>query len=348
MELLASLTEKLRDRQALTPEDVRNAVAILADADAAAPAKESFLEALRLKGESAQEIAAFAEALLDRARSPQLDRAQLSGPLMDLCGTGGDKLDLFNISTTTMFVLAAGGVCVAKHGNRAMTSRCGGADVLESLGVPLDLPPSQVQPLLEAHGLAFLFAPNFHPAFAVIGPVRRALAARGVPTVFNILGPLLNPARPDFQMTGVFDPAVLERYAEVMRVLGRKRAWVYHGGADELTSVAPSTVWQVSDGALHTFQLEPTTLGYEPCAFADLRGESCEGNSQILSGILDGSVTGAMRDTVILNAAAGFVVAGLAADFAEGRARAEEALNSGKALGKLQALVQWTWCRETA
>ncbi len=323
----------------LNAEQVGHGVAELLSAEVPDAAKADFLKALRAKGETAAEIAAFVQALLARAVDPALDPARLPGPMLDVCGTGGDQLHLFNVSTTVMFVLAAGGACVVKHGNRAITSHCGGADVLEELGVRLELPPADLRRCVETHGLGFLFAPAYHPAFKAIGPVRRALAAEGIPTIFNLLGPLLNPARPAYQLVGIFSPVLLPKYAEALALLARARAWAVHGsGMDELSLAGPSAVCEVADGRVREFTLDPAELGLAPCAVEALRGGDRRENAAILTGILDGTDTGPRRDIVLLNAAAGFVITGLAASLPAGLDRARVEVESGRALGRLRAL----------
>jgi anthranilate phosphoribosyltransferase len=323
----------------LTSDEIDRAVAHLTAAEWEDAVKGELLRALRDKGETADEIAAFARALLARAVDPGLDAAQLPGPVIDVCGTGGDRLELFNISTTSMFILAAGGAVVVKHGNRAITSRCGGADVLEHLGVRIDLPPEALRRCVEALGVGFIFAPAYHPAFKAIAPVRKLLATQGIPTVFNLLGPLLNPARPPFQLVGIFDRTLLPKYAETLRMLGRRRAWAIHGdGMDELATTGPTEVHEVSPGGVRAFEVNAGDLGIARASLDDLRGRDCAGNAAILTGILDGSVRGARRDIVELNAAAGFVVAGLAADLPGGLALAREQIDRGSALEKLHAL----------
>jgi len=248
-------------------------------------------------------------------------------------------LDLFNVSTACMFVLAAGGACVVKHGNRAITSKCGGADVLEELGVRIDLPPADLQRCVEAHGLGFIFAPAYHPAFKAIVPVRKALAARGIPTIFNLLGPLLNPARPAHQLVGIFSPLLLPKYAEALAALDRARAWAVHGsGMDELSLAGPTEVRDVTAGVIRELTVNPAELGLARCDLAELRGGDCAENARILLAILDGTECGPQRDLVLLNSAAGFVVAGLAKDLGAGLERARECISSGRALGKLRAL----------
>ena len=334
-----SLTDQLRAGTDLDLAQVEAAVAQLIDPGVPGDAKAAFLVALREKGERAREIAAFARCLLARAVDPRLDPARLCGPMLDVCGTGGDKLDLFNISTAAMFVLAAGGACVVKHGNRAITSKCGGADVLEELGVKVDLPPERLRACVEQHGLGFVFAPLYHPAFKAIAPVRRALAEQGIATIFNLLGPLLNPARPAYQLVGIFSPVLLPKYADALADLGRARAWAVHGsGMDELSLCGPTEVREVADGRVSERRVDPRELGLPLCKVEDLRGGDRAENARILLAILDGTERGPRRDIVLLNAAAGFVITGLAPDLAAGLVLAREQIASGGARAKLDAL----------
>jgi anthranilate phosphoribosyltransferase len=204
---------------------------------------------------------------------PELDRAKLPGPTLDVCGTGGDKQGFFNVSTAVMFAAAAAGACVMKHGNRSVTSKTGAADVLEELGVKIELTPDELRASLEQHGVAFIFAPAFHPAFKAVAPVRKSLAAQGQTTIFNILGPLLNPAQPDFQLVGIYNAAMLPKYAETLRALGRKRAWAVHGeGTDELTLTGPSEIHTVEADKVSNFTITPEELGLTRCTPADLLG----------------------------------------------------------------------------
>ena len=340
--MLRDLTTHLQTGSDLTGELVDAAVTQLVAGDVADGVKGDFLKALREKGETAAEMAAFEQALLARAVDPGLDSARLSGPMLDVCGTGGDQLHLFNVSTTIMFVLAAGGACVVKHGNRAITSKSGGADVLEALGVRIDLPPAGLRHCVEAHGLGFVFAPAYHPAFKAIAPVRRALAAEGIPTIFNLLGPLLNPARPPFQLVGIFSPVLLPKYAETLVRLGRALAWAVHGsGMDELALSGPSAVCEVTEGRVREFTIDPAALGLAPAPLEALRGGDCQENAAILTAILDGSDRGPRRDLVLLNSAAGFVITGLASDLMAGLALAREQVESGRALAKLRALQEF-------
>lgn len=337
------LISELRAGHDLDAAQVEHAVAALISSDVAEAAKADFLRALRDKSETAREIAGFIQALLARAIDPGLDPEKLPGPMIDICGTGGDKLELFNISTTAMFVLAAGGACVVKHGNRAITSKCGGADVLERLGVRIDLAPADLRRCIEAHGLGFVFAPAYHPAFKVIGPVRKTLAEQGIPTIFNLLGPLLNPARPPYQLVGIYSPLLLPKYAEAMGVLGRACAWAVHGrGMDELSLTGPSMVHALHDGRIDERTVDPADYGLATCTIEDLRGGDCEHNAALLTAIIDGTEQGAKRDIVLFNAAAGFVITGLAKDLADGLALAREQIDSGRALEKLRALQSFS------
>lgn len=336
---MQDLTDLIQAGAELSADQVERAVAQLAATDVDDAPKADFLRALRDRGETAGEIAGFVRALLARAVDPGLDPAKLPGPMIDVCGTGGDKLELFNISTAVMFVLAAGGAVVVKHGNRAITSKCGGADVLEELGVRIDLAPAQLRECIAAHGLGFIFAPAYHPAFKAIVPVRKALAAQGIPTIFNLLGPLLNPARPAHQLVGIFSPGLLPKYAAALQTLGRKHAWAVHGsGMDELSTIGPTEVQDVTPDGLRAFTIIPGELGLATATIDDLRGGDRAANAQILTALLDGSLRGPKRGIVELNAAAGFVIAGLAPDLPAGLALARSRLDGGAALAKLRAL----------
>ncbi len=334
-----SLIATLQTGTDLTTAQVTHAVAALLSTENRADEKMELLKALRAKGETATEIAAFAKALLAHAIHPELDRAKLPGPTLDVCGTGGDKQGFFNVSTAVMFVAAAAGACVMKHGNRSITSKTGAADVLEELGVKLELPPAELRNSLEQHGVAFLFAPAFHPAFKTLAPVRKTLASQGIATIFNILGPLLNPAQPDHQLVGIFGSELLPRYAEALRSLGRKTAWAVHGdGTDELTLTGPTQVHALEAGAIRQFTITPEELGLTRCTPADLRGGERAENARILLSILENTERGPKRDIVLLNTAAALVIAGLAPDLPSALTKAREALDSGAALAKLNAL----------
>ncbi len=304
--------------------------------------KADFLEALHRRGESPSEITAFAEAFLRHAEpfSPPPDM----GPLLDVCGTGGDKLGLFNISTAVMFVAAGAGARLAKHGNRGITSRSGGADVLEALGIPVDLPASQLHVMLEEAGATFLFAPRFHPAFKAVAPARKLLAARGCASIFNMLGPLLNPARPARQLTGVFSENLLPLYAAALPGLGRECAWVVHGRAgqegvmDEISTLGPTLVARSGGGRVVRETIEPSDWGVAPGMIEELRGGDAAQNAAMLEEILSGARRGAARDIVLVNAAAAIMVAGLCDNRAEAVERAGESIDSGSARRVLEKM----------
>ncbi len=339
---MQDLTDHLKKGQELTADQIVRAADTLLDDSLPAGEKADFLCALSDKGESPAEIAAFATAFLERAVTPTLDRERIGKPLLDVCGTGGDKLNLFNISTTSVFVLAACGVAVVKHGNRGITSKSGGADALEALGIRIDLPPEDFGRCVEEVGAGFLFAPLYHPAFKAIAPVRKQLAEAGRRSIFNLLGPLLNPAKPDYQLIGVFDPAVGSAFAEILSRLGRKVAWAVHGttetgaGMDEISNLGPSTVWAANGPDRLKSTIEPSSLGLAPATVTDLEGGDAITNAAILTGILDGSVTGPKRDLVTLNAAAGLVITGIADDLSDGLHLANEAIASGAARAVLE------------
>ena len=338
------LTNQLLSKTNLDNTQIAEAAACLVDPALASGAKADFLRALAQKGETPAEIAAFVQEFLKLAVDPQIDRAKLPGPMLDVVGTGGDKLHLFNVSSTAMFILAAGGVCVTKHGNRGITSKAGGADVLEALGIKIDLPVEKVVHGIESIGLGFFFAPLYHPAFKAVAEARKLLAAEGQRSIFNVLGPLLNPGRPDYQLIGVFDPKLTRVFGEILVKLGRKGAWVVHGsvgagqGMDELSTLGVNEVCQLEDGKLSEMKIDPKTLGFGKAKLEELIGGDAAENATILEGVLAGTIKGAKRDIAVLNAAAGFVITGKAADMAAGKALAEEVLNRGAAHAKLRAL----------
>jgi anthranilate phosphoribosyltransferase len=344
--MLSSLTEALARGEELTPAQIDAAVGVLAGADAGDEEKAAFLRVLGAKGETPGEIAAFAQALLERAIDPQIDPASLPGPMLDVCGTGGDRLHLFNVSTTASFLVAASGVAVVKHGNRAITSRSGGADVLAALGVRLDLPPADLRRCVEEVGMGFLFAPHYHPAFKRIAPVRKRLADEGLTSVFNILGPLLNPARPARQLMGVHSPALTAPLAEVLRLLGRESAWVVHGagGMDELSTLGATQFSRFEAGGVISHgAILPEDAGLPRVPDLDgLRGGTAEENAQTLVGILSGEITGPRLDLVLLNAAAGLAAAGKCDTLPEGAELARAQIADGRALAKLKALASFS------
>jgi anthranilate phosphoribosyltransferase len=264
--------------------------------------------------------------------------------MIDICGTGGAGLHLFNVSTTIMFILAAGGAVVVKHGNRMVTSLCGSADVLEELGVPIQLGPEQLRDCVERLGIGFIFAPQYYPAFRAIAGMRERLARENRHTIFNLLGPLLNPARPRRQLIGVFAPRLPPIFAEVLRQLGRERAWVVHGlaadsaGMDNISTCGATTIAELQGGEITSAVLDVNWLGIPRAAVVELQGGNARENAATLEGILAGKITGPRRDIAVANAAGGFVVAGLARDLNEGIALAGQQIDTGRALAKLHAL----------
>ena len=291
--------------------------------------------AMRMKGETPEELTGFAETMLSHAVRIE------SGAELDTCGTGGDGSHTFNISTTAAFVAAGAGVRVAKHGNRAMSSMCGSADVLGALGVKLDLEPRAVERCIREIGMGFLFAPVFHPAMKHAAAPRREI---GIRTMFNVLGPLCNPAGASAQLLGVADETLVEKMATVLYRLGFDRAMVVHGedGLDELTLSQKSVVCELTNERLQTYEISPEDYGLPRASKEDLMGGSSEENAQMLREVLSGS-TGPRRDVVLLNAGAALYVAGRAGSVQEGIALAARTIDSGRALAKLHQLVDF--CR---
>ena len=294
------------------------------------------LVALRLKGETVAEVTGFARAMR-RSAVPVRSRHPV---LVDTCGTGGDGTGTFNISTTAAFVVAGAGLPVAKHGNRSVSSRCGSADVLEALDICLDLSPDEVGACIDEVGIGFLFAPRLHPAMKyAIGPRREM----GVRTVFNVLGPLTNPAGAQVQLIGVYDAALTEKLARVLAALGSDAAFVVHGcqGQDELTTTGPNRVSRLRDGRVETYDLDPRELGLARAQAADLLGADPAENAAITRRVLDGA-PGPHRDVVLLNAAASLVAGGKADDLAQGLQVARQSIDSGAARARLDALVAFS------
>jgi anthranilate phosphoribosyltransferase len=319
----------------------------LAEAEAAAVMEEimsgeatpaqfgAFVTALRLKGETVDEIAGMARVMREKAR-----RVHVEGVLLDTCGTGGDARGTFNVSTAAAFVAAGAGARVAKHGNRAMTSRCGSADVLEALGARIDLSPEQVKACLEETGVGFMFAPSFHPAMKFAAGPRREI---GVRTVFNILGPLTNPAGAACQVLGVAEASLAETMAQVLARLGSRRALVVHGrdGLDEMSISGPTLVCELVEGCVRRYEVTPQEVGLALYEAASVAGGTPEENAAALREVLAGR-PGPQRDIVLLNAAAGLVALERAAALAEGVTQAAEAIDSGAARERLERFVTVT------
>lgn len=304
---------------------------------AATPAQiGGFLTALRMKGETVAEIAAFARAMRAAAVPVSLPTPEAR---VDTCGTGGDGAGTFNISTAAAFVAAGAGVPVVKHGNRGVSSRCGSADVLEALGVSVAIPPDRVAGVLAAAGIAFLFAPAYHPAMQHARSARQEI---GIRTVFNLLGPLTNPGHAGVHLLGVYDPRLTVPVARVLGDLGAERAMVVHGaGLDEIATAGPTTVAELRDGEVVTYTLDCTEFGIPRSPVATLRGGGPKENAAILLCVLAGE-SGPARDIVLLNAGAAIYLGGKADDVAGGIARAETSIDSGAALNRLRRLVEAT------
>ncbi len=326
---------RLMERDHLTAAESEQVMQEIMRGEATQAQIGAFLAALRLKGETVEEIAGCARAM----RGYAVPVRPAAHTLIDTCGTGGDGANTFNISTASAFVVAGAGLPVAKHGNRSVSSRCGSADVLSVLGVPLDLTPDAVAHCIDEAGIGFLFAPALHPAMKhAIGP-RREL---GVRTIFNVLGPLCNPAGASRQLLGVYDAALTAPLGAVLQALGTEGAMVVHGadGLDELSTTGVNTVTRVRPGSLETTELDPESLGLPRARLSDLAGGSPEDNAGMLRAVLAGE-RGPRRDVVLLNAAAALVVGDLADDLVGGLRLAAESIDTGRAEAKLDALIRF-------
>jgi anthranilate phosphoribosyltransferase len=300
---------------------------------AASPAQfAGFVVALRAKGETVDEVVGLVKTM--RAFSQTIS---VSGPVLDTCGTGGDRTGTFNVSTAAAIVCAGAGAKVAKHGNRAASSRCGSADVLEALGVKIDLPPDAVAACIEEAGIGFCFAPVFHPAMRHVGVPRREL---GIATIFNFLGPLTNPAGASRQALGVADPRMVDIMVETLGRLGSERVIAFHGagGLDELSTAGPSYVVELNEGSITRWTIDPAELGFPPAPIEALAGGSAEENAHEIRSVL-GAAEGPKRDVVLLNAAAGLVAVGKARDIPEGIGLARDAIDTGEATKALERLI---------
>jgi anthranilate phosphoribosyltransferase len=327
-----SLIAKVADGHALSSGDAEAAFDAMMSGETTSGQIGAFLMALRVRGETVDEITAGAKVMRSKA-------VQVPAPAnaIDTCGTGGDASGTYNISTAASFAVAACGVPVAKHGNKALSSKSGSAEVLEKLGVKLDIGPDQIRRCIDEAGIGFMFAPAHHSAMKHVGPTRAELGTR---TIFNLLGPLSNPAGAKFQVVGVFDDKWVEPLAHVLKNLGSTRVWVMHGsdGLDELTTTGPSRVAELKDGNVSTFDLTPEEVGLPRAAAADLKGGDPDENTAALRRLLDGE-TGAYRDIVALNAAASLVVAGRVPTLKDGVQMADDAIASGAAKAALDKLV---------
>jgi len=324
---------KLADREDLTVQESQDVMEEIMTGEATPSQMGAFLMGLRMKGETAAEITGCARAM--RAHVTKV--TPQASPLLDTCGTGGDGACTFNVSTAVAFVIAGAGVPVAKHGNRSVSSNCGSADVLEALGVNIQLGPDEIAQCIDEAGIGFLFAPRLHPA------MKNAIAPRremGIRTVFNVLGPLTNPAAAEVQLLGVYDSALTDVIARVLLLLGSRSAMVVHGdgGLDELSVTGPNKVTELRDGEITTYILDPRELGLSRCEPVHLKGGLPQENARLIRNLLQGE-KGPQRDTVLLNAAAGLLAAGTASNMADGLERAAESIDSNRAMSKLTQLT---------
>lgn len=332
--MISEAIQKLVVKQDLTYNEAYEVINEIMSGNTTAVQTAAFLAALSTKStkaETIEEIAGCAAAMRDHAT-----RVELPVPVLEIVGTGGDKAGTFNISTTAAFIIAAGGVKVAKHGNRAASSKSGTADCQEALGINIVQDPEMCARLIDEAGMCFFFAQHYHAAMKYVGPIRKELGFR---TVFNILGPLTNPASPEYMLLGVYSDALVEPLARVLTTLGVKRGMVVYGteGLDELSSVSDTLICEFGDGNYKTYTLTPEEFGFIRGTKADLTGGTPQDNADITLDILEGHTHGAHRDTVVLNAAAAFYIAGRVNTIAEGVALAQELIDSGAALKTLEA-----------
>lgn len=332
---MKELIAKVVEGKDLTEEEAKKGMEILLSGEATQAQIGSFLTALRMKGETLEELVGFASVLRDKAEtiSPQV------GNYVDLVGTGGDCTYTFNISTTSAFAVAAAGLPVAKHGNRSISSKSGAGDVLEELGVNIMAEPATVERCVNEAGIGFMFAQLFNKSMKYVGQARKEM---GVRTVFNILGPLANPSRAKNMVVGVYSPMLTEVVAKAMARLGVERAFVVSGAdnMDEITLTGTTTISEIKDGEVKTFQFTPEEVGLKTCSLEELRGGDGKENAKITKAILSGEEKGPKRDIVLLNAGATLYVGGIAKDMKEGIELAAEVIDSGKAKAVLDKLVE--------
>jgi len=340
--MIQGIIARLLERTDLTEDESASAMTWVMEGQATPAQIAALLVALRMKGETPEEITGFARVMRDKAVPLKPQRR----PLADTCGTGGDRVKTFNVSTAAAFVVAGVGVAVAKHGNRSVTSKCGSADVLEALEVAIEMEPADVARCIDEVGIGFMFAPRFHPAMKHAAPVRRELGAR---TVFNLLGPLTNPARATAQVVGVPGPQWAAPLAQVLAKLGVNRAFVVHGacGVDEISISSETLIHEVCDGAIREYSIAPEDFAMRRAEPEAVSGGGAAENARTLLCILEGE-PGPKRDIVLLNAAAAIVAADKAADLAQGIEVAAEAIDSGAALARLKQLQAFSAERKSA
>jgi anthranilate phosphoribosyltransferase len=329
--------KKIVEKKNLTRDEAAQTMDTIMRGDATPSQIAAFITALRMKGETVEEITGCAQKMREHAANIHPRRENL----VDTCGTGGDVSGTFNISTVSAFIAAGAGIAVAKHGNRSVSSRCGSADMLEALGVKIDLEPKQVEACINQVGMGFLFAPKFHQAMRFAMPSRREI---GIRTVFNILGPLTNPAGASAQVLGVFHPDLTEMMAEVLGNLGVKHALVVHGmdGLDEISISEKTRVSHLKNGEVDTYTIQPGDLGIKKAKREDILGGSANENAEIAINILEGKERGPKRDIVLINAAAAIFAGGKARELKEGIKLAERSIDSGAARRKAEELVEFT------
>lgn len=324
--------KKVVGGECLNMEEAHHSAQLLLHDDIADVKAAAFLSAMRTRKETPDELFGFVQALYEEAVT--IDAGL---ELIDTCGTGGDGLNTFNISTATALVVASCGVPVAKHGNSAVTGKVGSADVLEALGVNIRMKPDEAHRLLDRTGISFFFAPFYHPVMKEVGPLRRAM---GVATIFNFLGPLLNPCKPVYQVVGIYDRALQETVARTLLNLGRKRAMVVHGenGMDEINPVGYTHIFEIHREQINTYQLEASSLGISPFQLVAIQGGDLELNARIVREVLEGK-SGPQREAVVLNSAAALMTAGKAEDIKDGMQLAAEAIDAGRALATLRNMI---------
>jgi len=347
--MIKSAIIKLVNREDLKKDEIRRVILEVMEGKATSSQIGAFLVALRLKGETVEEITGAALAMREKAlkidvrSTVVIDREEINideETVLDTCGTGGSGTNTFNISTTTAFVVAGAGVKVAKHGNRSASSRCGSADVLEALGLNLDLSPKMVARAIKEIGIGFLYAPIYHGAMKYAAPARREI---GVRTIFNILGPLSNPASANAQVLGVYEPKLVSTMAEVLKNLGTKRAFVVHGldTLDEITITGPSLVAELNNRKISMYQIRPEDFGLPTYHPNEISGGDAKTNARYVREVLEGK-KGARRDVVLLNASVSLICSGKAKNFKEGIKIASHSIESGKALKKLEDLIRFS------
>lgn len=330
--------QRILASESLNQTEMQEIIGKVMDGDVDQVQIAGFLVALRMKGEVPEEIAGAATAMRARMNRVNVDRK----PLIDTCGTGGSGTGSFNISTATAFVLASDErLAVAKHGNKAVSSLSGSADVLSELGVTITAPLKTMEAAINELGIGFLFAPNFHPAMKHAAGIRRAL---GIRTIFNLLGPLTNPAGADYQLMGVFAPDLPSKIAEVLGSLGSRKAWVVHGsdGVDELTITGPSKVAEWDGSQVNNFEISPEDVGLQSAGADAMRGGSPSENAATMRELLSGKQDSPLRDAIALNAGAGFFIGGVESSFKAGVTRALDLISDGKPLQKVEALAEYT------